>query len=78
MDRSPLPQSPQAQRKVSTQLTDEGGPVHSFRTLLGDLATVAKNRILPKLEHPLPFDLITTPTPLQQHAFDLLGINYRM
>ena len=73
---TPAQRSPRAQHKVNTNLTDEGGPVHSFRTLLGDLATVAKNRILPKLEHPLPFDLITTPTPLQQHAFDLLGVNY--
>jgi hypothetical protein len=26
----------------------------------------------------VPFDLITTPTALQQRAFDLLGVNYRM
>jgi Transposase DDE domain len=75
---APAQRSPRAQHKASTQLTDEGGPVHSFGTLLRDLATVAKNRILPKLQHPVPFDLITTPTPLQQHAFDLLGVNYRM
>jgi len=73
---TPAQRSPRAQHKACTKLTDEGGPVHSFPTLLRDLATVAKNRILPKLEHPLPFDLITTPTPLQQHAFDLLGVNY--
>jgi transposase len=75
---APAQRSPRAQHKANTNLTDEGGPVHSFRTLLCDLATVAKNRILPKLEHPVPFDLITTPTALQQHAFDLLRINYRM
>jgi hypothetical protein len=75
---APAQRSPRAQHKASTKLTDDGGPVHSFRTLLRDLATVAKNRILPKLEHPVPFDLITTPTALQQHAFDLLGVNYRM
>jgi hypothetical protein len=75
---APAQRSPRAQRKASTQLTDEGGPVHSFRTLLCDLATVAKNRILPELEQPVPFDLITTPTALQQRAFDLLGVNYRM
>jgi hypothetical protein len=75
---APAQRSPRAQHKASTKLTDDGGPVHSFRTLLRDLATVAKNRILPKLEHPVAFDLITTPTALQQHAFDLLGVNYRM
>jgi hypothetical protein len=47
-------------------------------TLLSDLATVAKNRILPTTKQPVTFDLITTPTRLQQHAFDLLGVNYRM
>jgi hypothetical protein len=40
--------------------------------------TVAKNRILPVTKDPLPFDLITTPAAPQQHAFDLLGVNYRM
>jgi hypothetical protein len=46
--------------------------------LLSDLATVAKNRILPTTKDPVPFDLITTPTALQHRAFDLLRINYRM
>jgi hypothetical protein len=75
---APGQHSPRAQLKASTKLTNDGGPVHSFRTLLRDLATVAKNRMLPKLEHPVAFDLITTPTARQQHAFDLLGVNYRM
>jgi hypothetical protein len=46
--------------------------------LLSDLATVAKNRILPTTEDPVPFDLITTPTASQQRAFDLLDVNYQM
>ena len=75
---APAQRSPRAQRKTVTKLTDEGAPVHSFRTLLSDLATVAKNRILPTATQPVTFDLITTPTRLQQHAFDLLGVNYRM
>jgi hypothetical protein len=75
---APAQRSPRAQRKAATKLTDEGSPVHSFRTLLSDLATVAKNRILPTAKQPVTFDLITTPTRLQQHAFDLLGVNYRM
>jgi hypothetical protein len=53
-------------------------PLHSFHILLSDLATVAKNRLLPNTSDPLPFDLITTLRPLQQRAFDLLGVNYRM
>ena len=75
---APAQRSPRAQRKTVTKLTDEGAPVHSFRTLLSDLATVAKNRILPTTKQPVTFDLITTPTRLQQHAFDLLAVNYRM
>jgi hypothetical protein len=43
-----------------------------------DLATIAKNRIVPTTRDPMPFDLFTTPTALQQRAFDLLGVNYRM
>jgi hypothetical protein len=75
---APAQRSPRAQRKAITKLTAEDTPLHSFHTLLSDLATVAKNRILPNIKDPAPFDLITTPTPLQQRAFDLLGVNYRM
>ena len=75
---APAQRSPRAQRKAVTKLTDDGCLVHSFRTLLSDLATVAKNRLLPRLENPVGFDVITTPTALQQRAFDLLGVNYRM
>jgi hypothetical protein len=75
---APAQRSPRARSKSTHQLTVDGQPVHSFRTLLQDLATIAKNRMLPKLENAIPFDLITTPTALQQRAFDLLGVNYRM
>jgi hypothetical protein len=33
-----------ARRKALTKRTDHGLPVHSFRSLLGDLATVTHNR----------------------------------
>jgi transposase len=75
---APAQRSPRAQRKLSTQLAADDTPLHSFHTLLSDLATIAKNRILPDTNNPVPFDLTTTPTPLQQRAFDLLGVNYRM
>jgi hypothetical protein len=75
---APAQRSAPAQRKASTRLAADYTPVHSFHTLLGDLATIAKNRILPTIKDPVPFDVITTPTPLQQRAFDLLGVNYRM
>jgi len=75
---APAQRSPRAQRKALTKLSANDCPLHSFQTLLSDLATVAKNRILPDTQPSVPFDLITTPTDLQQRAFDLLGVNYRM
>ncbi|HEY9668140.1 MAG TPA: hypothetical protein V6C91_15115 [Coleofasciculaceae cyanobacterium] len=50
-------------------------PVHSFQSLLADLATVVKNRIQPRLETASAFDKVTQPTPLQQKAFELLGVH---
>ena len=59
--------------QASTKRTLETFPVQSFRTLVTNLSTIAKNRVQPKLAGVLvSFDL-TTPTPLQHKAFDLLG-----
>lgn len=55
--RSPL-------RKQATGRTDDGLPVHSFQTLLADLATYCRIQAL----HPRP-------TPTQQRAFELLAVN---
>jgi transposase len=74
----PARRSPQAQRKAQTKHTADGLPVHSFQTLLQDLATVVKNRARATLAPLLTFEMITVPTPLQQRAFDLLGVDYRL
>ena len=74
----PAARSPRAQRKAQQQRTDDGWPVHSFRTLLADLATLAKNRIRMKLPGATPFDKYTTPTPLQERIFALLAVGYIM
>jgi hypothetical protein len=74
----PAVRSAAARRKARTQRTDDGMPVHSYRTLLKDLATLAKNHIQPKIAGADAFDQFTTPTPIQQRAFDLLGVPYRM
>jgi Transposase DDE domain len=71
---APAQPSPKARRKASRQRTDEGEPVHSFQTLLADLATIVKNRIAPKVVGVAPFDQTTRPTPLQQRALDLLRV----
>ena len=39
------PRSDAARAKDKTKQTEEGFPVHSFRTLLADLGTLAKNRV---------------------------------
>ena len=64
---------PLLKKRLAPGITDDGSPVHSFRTLLDDLATIAKNRLTPRLPGAQTFNLITRPTPLQGKAFDLLG-----
>jgi Transposase DDE domain len=71
---APAQPSAQARRKASRQRTDAGEPVHSFQTLLADLATIVKNRIEPKITGAQPFDQVTRPTPLQQKVLDLLRV----
>ena len=70
--------SEKAERKARTKLTSDGSPVHSFQTLLRDLATLTKNRVQPNDRSAKPFEMITTPTPLQQRAFDLLAVSQRL
>ena len=45
---APTTTSPAAKHKAATERTSNGMPVHSFQTLLDDLATVASNRVQPK------------------------------
>jgi hypothetical protein len=61
-----------ARRKVATRRTEDGLPVHSFRTLLKDLATLTRNRV--RIADGARFDQLARPTPLQQRALDLLGV----
>ncbi len=75
---APALRSDAARRKAATRKTDEGLKVHSFQTLLSDLATIVKNRIQPKDKKIPAFDMLTTPTTLQQHAFELLGVTLRL
>jgi transposase len=64
--------SPKAKRKAVTKKCEQDGqPVHSFQTLLADLATITRNTI--KLAGK-KFDKITTPTLLQQKALNLLKV----
>ena len=72
------PRSEEALRKDRTQRTADGFPAHSFRTLLATLGTLVKNRVIPNGEDQrAAFNLLTQPTPLQQRAFELLGLKMR-
>jgi hypothetical protein len=63
-----------AVRKQTTGVTPDGLPVHSFRTLLADLATMARNTIITAINPNYSLTVVTRPTPIQQKAFDLLGL----
>jgi transposase len=63
-----------AVKKQTTGMTPDGLPVHSFHTLLTDLATMARNTIITAINPNYPLTVVTRPTPVQQKAFDLLGL----
>ncbi len=64
--------SPAAQSKAASKRTAEGRPVHSFRSLLHDLATLTRNLV--RFGDAPPVVMLARPTALQQHAFDRLAI----
>jgi Transposase DDE domain len=75
---APAARSPRARAKAATKQTPGDLPVHSFATLLADLATICLNTIAPA-DPALPgFRLVTTPTVLQRQAFELLGVSHRL
>ena len=48
--------------------------MHSFHSLLADLAMLTRNSVVTALAPDHPFTLTTRPTPIQQKTFDLLGV----
>ena len=63
-------------KKANTKRNEDNLVVHSFPTLLDDLATITSNKVQFKLnDSNLIFEKITQPTVLQQKAFDLLGVS---
>jgi transposase len=61
-------------KKQTTGVTEDGLPVHSFRSLLADLATLARNILTTAIAPHYPLTVLTRPTPVQQKAFELLGV----
>jgi hypothetical protein len=75
---APAARSQRALAKAAAKRTDDELPVHSSASLLADLATICLNTIAPA-DPDLPgFRLVTTPTPLQRRALDLLGVSHRL
>jgi len=71
---APAQRSTKARRKARAKRTDDGYPVMSFQSLLKNLSTITKNTHQPKMVELPVFDKIKIPTPLQQHALDLLTV----
>src|SRR5499427_413921 len=66
--------SPAAITKQTTGRTEDGLPVHSFRSLLADLATLTRNTLVTAIDPEGAFTLAARPTQLQQKAHALLGL----
>jgi len=71
----PPERSAGALAKERDHVTPDGFPVHSFGTLLAELATLTRNRIVPAGADEGAFEILAEPTPLQARAFELIGVS---
>jgi transposase len=71
---APARRSKAALAKAARHTLDDGTPVHSFATLLAELATIVRNTCrTPRAGPDAPtFEVLTTPNANQQRALDLL------
>jgi transposase len=71
---APARRSKAALAKVARHTLDDGTPVHSFATLMAELATIVRNTCrTPHAKTDAPtFEVLTTPNAKQQRAFELL------
>lgn len=67
--------SEHARDKDASKCADDGLPLHSFRTLLKDLGTLAYNITHTNASPNTKIVLTTRPTPIQAKAFALLSLN---
>lgn len=72
----PVEKSKTATRKSQSQLFQKDSPIHSFTTLMENLATVVKNtchlQIQASLEEPIEFEMTTELNIMQTQAMELL------
>ncbi|MHB1900187.1 MAG: IS1634 family transposase, partial [Leptospirillum sp.] len=72
---APSVPSDKTRKKAETHRTEDGFPVQSFRSMLRNLGTLARNRVRAGEDREAPeFSLLTQATPLQKKAFDLLAL----
>jgi len=71
---APAKRSKAAQAKVARQTLEDGTPVHSFSTLMAELATIVRNTCrTPDAAPQAPtFDIVTTPSVKQSRALELI------
>jgi len=73
---APPERSPSAIAKERDHRTPDGLRVGSFATLMAELATLTRNRVVPTgLGEEAAFDVLSEPTPLQARAFALIGVS---
>ena len=72
----PPERSASAMAKERDHRTPDGLRVGSFATLMAELATLTRNRVVPAgLSEEAAFDVLTEATPLQARAFALIGVS---
>jgi hypothetical protein len=73
---APPERSASALAKEADHRTPDGLRVGSFATLMAELATLTRNRVVPAgLGDEAAFEVLTEPTPLQTRAFALIGVS---
>ena len=70
---APAERSAGAKAKVARRHHEDGTPIHSFQTLLAELATIVRNTCRTSAEEDAPtFTVTTQSSPLQRRALDLI------
>ena len=71
---APAERSAGAKAKVARRHHEDGTPIHSFQTLLAELATIVRNTCtLSGVDNALPFTITTQPSPFQQRALECVA-----
>ncbi len=71
---APAQPSPTARHKKAARRSSEGSPIHSFKTLLAELARRCRNTCYVKSDPASRFTMVTELNPLQARALQLLGL----